>query len=105
MQDPTINSGSIAFLGFGEAAHAFLDGWRTNADFKAHICSYDIKSDSPDNAVRTAKRVDYAAAKVLGASKQAVGEASILELKSGKFDYVDVVGERVTGGWSAIILC
>jgi dihydroorotase len=28
-----------------------------------------------------------------------VGEASILELKSGKFDYVDVVGERMTGDW------
>ena len=68
MQDPTINSGSIAFLGFGEAAHAFLDGWRTNADFKARICVYDIKTDSPDNVVRTAKRADYAAAKVLGAS-------------------------------------
>ena len=30
MPDPIINSGSIAFLGFGEAARAFLDGWRTN---------------------------------------------------------------------------
>ena len=28
-----------------------------------------------------------------------VGEASILELKNGKFDYVDVVGERMTGDW------
>jgi len=28
-----------------------------------------------------------------------VGEASILELKEGEFDYVDVVGERMTGGW------
>ena len=71
MPDSTIRSGSIAFLGFGEAAHAFLDGWRANSDFKARICAYDIKTDSPDSEVRTAKRADYAAAKVLGASTAA----------------------------------
>ena len=48
MTDSTISAGSIAFLGFGEAAHAFLDGWRTDADFKARISAYDIKTDSPD---------------------------------------------------------
>jgi 3-hydroxyisobutyrate dehydrogenase-like beta-hydroxyacid dehydrogenase len=68
MPDSTISSDSIAFLGFGEAARAFLDGWRLNPDFKARICAYDIKTDSPDTQVRTAKRADYAAAKVLGAS-------------------------------------
>jgi 3-hydroxyisobutyrate dehydrogenase-like beta-hydroxyacid dehydrogenase len=71
MPDSTIRSASIAFLGFGEAAHAFLDGWRTNSDFKARICAYDIKTDAPDSEVRTAKRADYAAAKVLGASTAA----------------------------------
>jgi 3-hydroxyisobutyrate dehydrogenase-like beta-hydroxyacid dehydrogenase len=71
MPDSTISSGSIAFLGFGEAAHAFLDGWRTNSDFKARICAYDIKTDSPDSEVRTAKRADYVAANVLGASTAA----------------------------------
>jgi 3-hydroxyisobutyrate dehydrogenase-like beta-hydroxyacid dehydrogenase len=59
---------SIAFLGFGEAARAFLDGWRSSPDFKARICAYDIKTDSPDRQVRAAKRADYAAANVLGAS-------------------------------------
>ena len=68
MPDSTISSGSIAFLGFGEAARAFLDGWRTQPDFKARICAYDIKIDSSDPEVRTAKRADYAAAHVLGAS-------------------------------------
>src|ERR1700678_1642378 len=68
MPDSTLSSGSIAFLGFGEAAQAFLKGWRTNANFKARICAYDIKTDSPDSEVRTAKRADYAAANVLGAS-------------------------------------
>jgi 3-hydroxyisobutyrate dehydrogenase-like beta-hydroxyacid dehydrogenase len=67
----TLSSGSIAFLGFGEAAHAFLAGWRTEANFKARICAYDIKVDSPDPEVRTAKRADYAAAEVLGASTAA----------------------------------
>ena len=68
MPDSTISSGSIAFLGFGEAAHAFLDGWRTEPGFKARVCAYDIKTDSPDAQVRMAKRADYAAAHVLGAS-------------------------------------
>ena len=71
MPDSTISSGSIAFLGFGEAAQAFLAGWRTNANFKARICAYDIKTDSPDSEVRTAKRADYSALKVLGASTAA----------------------------------
>ena len=67
---PTPHStlGSIAFLGFGEAARAFLDGWRSGAGFKARISAYDIKTDSPDAQVRAAKRADYAAANVLGAS-------------------------------------
>jgi dihydroorotase len=28
-----------------------------------------------------------------------VGEASIVQLQKGKFDYVDVVGERMAGDW------
>src|SRR6478752_7152358 len=71
MPNPTITSGSIAFLGFGEAARAFLVGWRTNPDFRARVCAYDIKTDSPDTQVRTAKRADYMAAHVLGASTSA----------------------------------
>ena len=68
MSDLTINSGCIAFLGFGEAARAFLDGWRTNEGFKARISAYDIKTNSCDVEVRAAKRADYAAANVVGAS-------------------------------------
>jgi 3-hydroxyisobutyrate dehydrogenase-like beta-hydroxyacid dehydrogenase len=71
MPNSTIGSGSLAFLGFGEAAHAFLEGWRTNPDFKARVCAYDIKTDSPDYEVRMAKRADYVAANVLGASSAA----------------------------------
>jgi 3-hydroxyisobutyrate dehydrogenase-like beta-hydroxyacid dehydrogenase len=68
MAESTISEGSIAFLGFGEAAHAFLDGWRTNPGFRARISAYDIKTDSPDPDVRAAKRADYAGANVIGAS-------------------------------------
>jgi 3-hydroxyisobutyrate dehydrogenase-like beta-hydroxyacid dehydrogenase len=77
MTESKIGAGSIAFIGFGEAARAFLDGWRTNAAFKASICAYDIKTDSPDSDVRAAKRADYAAANIIGASTapEAVGGA------------------------------
>jgi len=54
----------IAFLGFGEAAQAFLAGWRTRPDFAARVVAYDVKTDSPDPRVRDAKRADYAAAGV-----------------------------------------
>src|SRR5208337_600257 len=68
MPDPTITTGSIAFVGFGEAARAFLDGWRTIPAFGARVSAYDIKTDSPDPEVRAGKRADYAAANVIGAS-------------------------------------
>ncbi|MGA2491533.1 MAG: DUF1932 domain-containing protein [Roseiarcus sp.] len=54
----------IAFLGFGEAAQAFLAGWRSRPDFAARVVAYDVKTDSPDARVREAKRADYAAARV-----------------------------------------
>ena len=65
---PTIAAGAIAFIGFGEAARAFLDGWRTVPGFAARVSAYDIKTDSPDPKMRAAKRADYAAANVIGAS-------------------------------------
>jgi 3-hydroxyisobutyrate dehydrogenase-like beta-hydroxyacid dehydrogenase len=57
----------IAFLGFGEAAQAFLKGWRTQPDFAVRVVAYDVKTDSRDPRVREAKRADYAAAGVEGA--------------------------------------
>jgi 3-hydroxyisobutyrate dehydrogenase-like beta-hydroxyacid dehydrogenase len=54
----------IAFLGFGEAAQAFLAGWRSRPDFAAHVVAYDVKTDSREPRVRDAKRADYAAAHV-----------------------------------------
>ncbi len=59
---------TIAFIGFGEAAQAFLAGWRTEPGFAALVTAYDIKTDAPDVAVREEKRADYARASVFGAS-------------------------------------
>ena len=80
MSDSTIASGSIAFIGFGEAAHAFLDGWRTQPGFGARVAAYDIKTDSPDPDVRAAKRADYVRANVIGASSapEAVAGADVV---------------------------
>ena len=80
MSDSTIASGSIAFIGFGEAAHAFLDGWRTQPGFGARVAAYDIKTDSPDPDVRAAKRGDYVRANVIGASSapEAVAGADVV---------------------------
>ena len=69
MTDGRNASVSIAFIGFGEAARAFLDGWRRRPGFEARVAAYDIKTDSSDAEVRAAKRADYAAANVIGASR------------------------------------
>ena len=68
MATSPISSGSIAFIGFGEAARAFLDGWRSEAGFGARVSAYDIKTDSPDAETRAGKRADYAEANVIGVS-------------------------------------
>ena len=68
MPDSAIATSSIAFLGFGEAAHAFLDGWRMNEGFKSRIPPTTSRPIRPDPEARTAKRADYVAANVIGAS-------------------------------------
>jgi 3-hydroxyisobutyrate dehydrogenase-like beta-hydroxyacid dehydrogenase len=68
MAEATIAAGTIAFIGFGEAAQAFLEGWRSVSSFHAQVSAYDIKTDSPDSDVRAGKCADYVAAKVTGAS-------------------------------------
>ena len=57
----------IAFIGFGEAAQALLQGWRSYGDISASISAYDIKTDSTDETIATAKRADYASWRVDGA--------------------------------------
>lgn len=62
--DP-LRPGSIAFIGFGEAASAFLAGWR--ADFPGlQARAFDIKTDATDPATRDAKRADFRRAGVAG---------------------------------------
>ncbi len=70
----------IGFIGFGEAAQAFLHGWRTRPQFRARVVPYDIKTDSADPAVRAGKRADYAALHVEGAhsAPEAVAEADLV---------------------------
>ncbi len=53
----------FAFIGFGEAAQAFIEGWRTVAD--TEIAAFDIKTD--DQATRASKMADYKRLNVAGA--------------------------------------
>lgn len=52
----------IAFIGFGEAAQAFCEGW--GAARPPQIRAYDRKTDAPESA--PAKQDDYAAHRVKG---------------------------------------
>jgi 3-hydroxyisobutyrate dehydrogenase-like beta-hydroxyacid dehydrogenase len=56
----------IAFIGFGEAASAFVEGWGTARPRR--LTAYDIKTDSHDPGVRLAKRNDYILRNVDGAT-------------------------------------
>ena len=68
METGPTGAGRIAFLGFGEAAQAFLKGWRSQPGFAAPVAAYDVKTHSADPRVRDGKRADYAAANVEGAT-------------------------------------
>lgn len=53
---------TLAFIGFGEAASALVEGWAqcVPQPRPATVAAYDLKTDSPDPAVRAAKAADYA---------------------------------------------
>ena len=59
----------LGFIGFGEAASAFVEGW--GAQRPGHITAYDIKSDARDPEIRAAKHADYARCEVEGCSTPA----------------------------------
>ncbi|MEE3046781.1 MAG: DUF1932 domain-containing protein [Pseudomonadota bacterium] len=61
----TVTINTIAFLGFGEAAQAFVKGW--GHDIVPVTRAFDIKTTSADTAIREAKNADYVAAGVTGA--------------------------------------
>jgi len=65
----SIGNKRISFIGFGEAARAFVSGW-PSADTNA-IRAFDIKTDSPDAATARAKRADYENAGITGAASVA----------------------------------
>lgn len=71
-------SGAIAFVGFGEAASALVEGWRSLGPLRAS--AYDIKTDSADAAVREGKQADYTRFDVDGRATigEAIGDASVV---------------------------
>lgn len=61
------NTPSIAFIGFGEAAQAFVSGWRQTRPPMAPadaIMAYDIKTNQPE--YRAQKMADYRTAGITG---------------------------------------
>jgi len=71
----------IAFIGFGEAAAAFVQGWYSVADL--NVSAFDIKTD--DHRTRAAKLDDYQRHGVTGAE-------TAIEVATG----VDVIVSAVT---------
>jgi 3-hydroxyisobutyrate dehydrogenase-like beta-hydroxyacid dehydrogenase len=65
-RDRTQCLGKIAFVGFGEAACAFVKGWRSIGELE--IEAYDIKTDDPFSYISAGKWKDYSAAGVTGRS-------------------------------------
>ncbi|MGC2857448.1 protocatechuate 4,5-dioxygenase subunit alpha [Novispirillum sp. DQ9] len=55
---------TLACIGFGEAAQAFVAGW--GPERAGAVRAFDIKTDAPDAAVAQAKRADYQRAGVDG---------------------------------------
>lgn len=63
----------IAFIGFGEAAMAFVEGW---GEARPEVIrAYDIKTAADEAAVREAKDIDYARWRVDGAQNPAAALA------------------------------
>ncbi len=64
----------IAFVGFGEAAMAFVKGWQKNGELPLH--AFDVKTQDSDKCIVSAKREDYA-------RHQVVGEESLADVLKG----------------------
>lgn len=70
----------IAFIGFGEAAAAFVEGWRKGRPLR--IAAYDIKTDSAktdsaSSGIASAKWADYERMNVAGARTAAEALAGV----------------------------
>jgi 3-hydroxyisobutyrate dehydrogenase-like beta-hydroxyacid dehydrogenase len=68
----------ITFIGFGEAAAAFADGWQNSPLRPAGITAYDRKTDAV--ATRAGKREDYARHQVQGCDtlEEALRDAALI---------------------------
>ncbi|NVK18883.1 MAG: NAD(P)-dependent oxidoreductase [Methylocystaceae bacterium] len=68
----------VAFIGFGEAASAFVKGWELYALGK--VLAYDIKTDSSDDAITNGKWTDYQKSGVIGKKtlSDAISEAGVI---------------------------
>ncbi len=76
------NSISVTFIGFGEAAQAFVSGWQQEDPPilpAARIVAYDIKSDGPAE-MRAGKLSDYRNAGIRGCdtTTEAVADAEVV---------------------------
>jgi 3-hydroxyisobutyrate dehydrogenase-like beta-hydroxyacid dehydrogenase len=67
---------SIAFLGFGEAANAFVTGWGSQG--LVHISAFDIKSLDPDSRPAMSARYDQAGVNGADTPKAALAGAPIV---------------------------
>ena len=65
----------VGLIGFGEAASAFVEGWRKTRALE--FSAFDIKTDSPSEPVREAKRRDYERLGVAGAATPAGALAGV----------------------------
>ncbi len=71
------NAATLACIGFGEAAKAFVAGWQ-GEDIGLGFAAYDIKTDAPDAQTASAKQRDYVDAGVVDGKtlKQLLQDAS-----------------------------
>ena len=74
MQTSQGSPARVALIGFGEAASAFVEGWRKAVSLETH--AFDIKTANPSEAVRAAKWEDYRRWGVSGADTPAGALAS-----------------------------
>ena len=65
----TARPARLAFIGFGEAAQAFVTGWAKERP--AALAAFDIKTDAADAAIRDGKWADYTRCAVEGAATAA----------------------------------
>ena len=69
MQTQQESPARVALIGFGEAASAFVEGWRKALSLETH--AFDIKTANPSEAVRAGKWEDYRRCGVSGADTPA----------------------------------